>query len=237
MTNIETSMTSEKTEKTAPVVDAEIVMEHRIAGVDRIHGVTFDGEAVYVVDGNRERLLRVDPDSGQVTGAVPGAADAGTAFDGQHLWVAVRDRLHAIDPTTGEIVRTLPSPAGESTSGLAWAEGVLYVGDFPGRLIHKVDPQTGKLLKTIASDRMVTGISWFRGELWHGTVASREPGAPRDSEIRRIDPESGRVLLRVRMPASASVSGLEADTRGDLWAGDSDGGRLRKVRRPGGAKA
>lgn len=232
MTSIETSMTSGKSDRAAPVVDAEIVAEHRIPGVDRIHGVTFDGESVVLVDGTEEQLLRIDPGTGAVKGKVPVAADAGTAFDGERLWIAVKDRLQAIDPATGAILKTLPSPAGEATSGLAWAEGALYVGDFPGRLIHKVDPETGKVLKTISSDRMVTGISWFQGELWHGTVATRGPGERRDSELRRIDPETGKVLLRVRMPAAASLSGLEADARGDFWAGDSDSGRLRKVRRP-----
>ncbi len=64
------------------------------------------------------------------------------------------------------------------------------------------------------------------GELWHGTWEGDE------ADIRRVDPETGEVLTRLRMPEGTGVSGLESD-QGDLfYAGGGASGRVRAVRKP-----
>ena len=45
-------------------------------------------------------------------------------------------------------------------SGLTWAEGSLWVGQYRDRKIHLIDPQTGAILRTIESNRFVTGVTW-----------------------------------------------------------------------------
>ena len=97
---------------------------------------------------------------------------------------------------------TIPAPGSGGDSGLAWAEGTLWVGQHRGRKIHQVDPETGAVLRTIESDRFVTGVTWVDGELWHGTWQDEA------SDVRRIDPETGEVLERLEMPAGTGVSGL-----------------------------
>ncbi|WP_163360554.1 glutaminyl-peptide cyclotransferase, partial [Klebsiella aerogenes] len=74
-----------------------------------------------------------------------------------------------------------------------------------GRKIHQIDPQTGAILRTIESKRMVTGVTWVDGELWHGTWEQDQ------SDVRRIDPATGNVLTILDMPAGTGVCGLESD--------------------------
>ena len=103
------------------------------------------------------------------------------------------------------MLATIPAPGGGGDSGLAWAEGTLWVGQYRERKIHQVDPETGEVLRTIESNRFVTGVTWVDGELWHGTW---EDDA---SDLRRIDPQTGEVLERIEMPRGVTVSGLESD--------------------------
>lgn len=204
---------------------AEIVREYGpFAGVESIGGVTFDGQQVWFASGDRINAL--DPASGDVQRTIDVAAHAGTAFDGTYLYQIAEARIMKIDPKTGEVLATIPSPGGGGDSGLAWAEGSLWVGQHRGRTIHQVDPDTGAILRTIESNRFVTGVTWVDGELWHATWENDE------SELRRIDPESGEVLESLAMPSGANVSGLESDGGDRFFCGGGRSGKVRAVRRP-----
>src|ERR671936_78797 len=93
--------------------------------VDQVHGVTFDGRHVWFASG--DRLNAFDPGSGRIVRSIELAAHAGTAFDGRYLFQLAGDRIQKIDPTTGRVLATIPAPGG-GVSGLAWAEGTLWVG-------------------------------------------------------------------------------------------------------------
>ena len=173
------------------------------AGADHIHGVTHDGRRVWAATGSR--LIAFDPESGELARTLDRASDAGTAFDGTHLYQIAEARIDKIDPATGDVVASIPAPGHGGDSGLAWAEGSLWVGQYRDRKIHQIDPETGAILRTIESNRFVTGVTWVDGELWHGTWEGDE------SDIRRIDPESGAVLERLEMPRGTCVSGMESD--------------------------
>src|SRR5262245_54243445 len=205
---------------------AEIVREYGpFPGVDDVHGVTYDGHHVWFAAG--DALIAFDPASGKTRRSidVPGAR-AGTAFDGQHLFQIAGDRIQKIDPETGRVVATIPAPGGGGDSGLAWAEGTLWVGHYRDRKIHQVDPETGEILRTIESKRFVTGVTWVDGELWHGTWDGDE------SDLRRIDPRTGEVLERLEMPPGVGVSGLESDGGDRFFCGGGKSGKVRVVRRP-----
>lgn len=192
-------------------------------GVEAVHGVTFDGRHVWFASG--DRLNALDPASGRVTHAIEVAAQAGTAFDGRHLFQIAGDRIRRVDPRTGEVLAAIPAPDG--ASGLAWAEGTLWVGQYGSRRIHQVDPATGAVLRTLGSNRFVTGVTWAAGELWHGVMD--EAG----SELRRLDPRTGETLETLGMPSGAPVTGLEADGADGFFCGGGTSGLLRHVRRPG----
>ena len=205
---------------------AEITHEYGpFPGVEQVHGVTYDGQQVWFAAG--DRLHRLDPESGRTTGSIAVVGHAGTAFDGTHLYQLAGDRIQTVDPKTGCVVATIPAPGGGGDSGLAWAEGTLWVGQYRDRKIHQVDPQTGAVLRTIESNRFVTGVTWAGEELWHGTLEGDQ------SDLRRVDPETGAVLERIEMPAGANVTGLESDGGERLFCGGGSSGTVRVVRRPG----
>jgi glutamine cyclotransferase len=154
------------------------------------------------------------------------AADAGTAFDGKYLYQIAEARIDKIDPASGSVVKSIPAPGEGKDSGLAWAEGSLWVGQYRDRKIHRIDPETGRVLRTIESNRFVTGVTWVDGELWHGTWEGET------SDIRRIDPDSGVVQERLEMPSGIFVSGLESDGADLFFCGGGPTGKVRAVRRP-----
>ncbi|MEO6027437.1 MAG: glutamine cyclotransferase [Candidatus Binatia bacterium] len=204
---------------------AEVLREYGpFPGVDKVHGVSFDGRHVWVASG--DKLNAVDSESGRTVRSIDAAADAGTAFDGQHLWQLGEDRIHKIDPKTGRVLATIPAPGGGGDSGLTWAEGTLWVGQYRTRKIHQIDPATGAILRTIESNRFVTGVTWVDGDLWHATWEGDE------SELRRVDPRTGEVLEQIGMPSGVNVSGLESDGGDRFFCGGGGSGTVRAVRRP-----
>lgn len=192
-------------------------------GVEAVHGVSYDGRQVWFASG--DKLNKLDPETGETTGSLDVPAHAGTAFDGKHLYQIAEDRIQKVDPESGKVLSTIPAPAGGADSGLAWAEGTLWVGHYRERQIHQIDPETGKVLRTLQSNRFVTGVTWSDGELWHATWEDDE------SELRQVDPESGKVLNSVHMPQGTFISGMEAG--GDrFYCGGGKSGVVRAVARP-----
>ena len=204
---------------------AEILREYGpFPGVARVNGVTYDGSHVWIASG--DTLNAFDPANGETVRSIDVASHAGTAFDGTHLFQIAEAQIHKIDPKTGTVLATIPAPGNGGDSGLAWAEGTLWVGQHRGRKIHQIDPETGAILRTIESNRVVTGVTWVDGELWHGTWEGD------DSDVRRIDPQTGTVLERLEMPAGTGVSGLESDGGERFFCGGGASGKVRAVRRP-----
>jgi glutamine cyclotransferase len=203
---------------------AEILREYGpFSGADNVHGVTYDGQNVWFAAG--DKLNAFDPASGKMLRSIDVAAHAGTAFDGRHLFQLAEDRIQKIDPKTGRVLATIPAPGGGGDSGLTWAEGTLWVGQYRDRKIHQVDPQTGAILRTIESNRFVTGVTWIDGELWHATWEGDE------SDLRRVDPRTGEILETLEMPPGVMVSGLESDGGDQFFCGGRSG-KVRTVRRP-----
>jgi streptogramin lyase len=204
---------------------AEILREYGpFPDVDQVHGVTFDGQHVWFASG--DKLNAFDPTSGRMVRSIDVAAHGGTAFDGRYLFQLAEGRIQKIDPKTGQVIATIPAPGGGGDSGLAWAEGTLWVGQYGERKIHQIDPETGAILRTIACTRFVTGVTWVDGELWHGTAEGDE------SDLRRVDPRTGEVLERLEMPAGVAVSGLETDGGSRFFCGGGRSGSVRAVHRP-----
>jgi glutamine cyclotransferase len=204
---------------------AEIIREYGpFPGVESVGGVTYDGQQVWFASG--DKLNAFDPSSGEMVRSMDVAAHAGTAFDGRHLFQIAEDRIQKIDPKTGRVLATIPAPGGGSDSGLAWAEGTLWVGQYRNRKIYQIDPETGAILRTIESNRFVTGVTWVDGELWHATWEGDE------SDLRRVDSRTGEVLESIDMPRGVHVSGLESDGGDRFFCGGEKTGKVRAVRRP-----
>jgi streptogramin lyase len=195
----------------------------------RIHGVSFDGERVWFASGNK--LQAFDPKSGKPTHALDIPSDAGVAFDGKHLYQLADGQIHKVDPKSGRILATIPAPSPERNSGLAWAEGSLWLGRGSDGTILELDPKTGKVLSTVVSDRFVTGVTFSEGELWHGTLPDDAPGNDR-SELYHVDRTTSEVLERLALPEGVTCTGLEADGKGRFYCGGGKSGKIRVVRQP-----
>jgi outer membrane protein assembly factor BamB len=203
---------------------AEILREYGpFPGVARVHGVTYDGENVWFASDGK--LIALEPASGTMKRSIDVAADAGTAFDGKHLYQLGDGHIRKLDPKTGKVLATIPAPA-DGGSGLTWAEGALWIGQYRARKIHQLDPETGAILRTIESNRFVTGVTWVEGELWHGTWEGDE------SSVRHIDSKTGDVLEELAMPEGVGVSGLESDGADRFYCGGGGSGVVRAVKRP-----
>jgi streptogramin lyase len=204
---------------------AEVIREYGpFPRAKSIGGVTYDGESIWFASGDSMRAF--DPATGEERRKIDVPAHAGTAFDGEFLYQIAGARIQKIDPTSQRVVSTIPAPGGSDASGLAWAEGTLWVGEHKARKIHEIDPETGAILRTIDSNRFVTGVTWLEGDLWHATWEGDE------SELRRIDPGTGEVLERLEMPAGVKISGLESDGKDRFYCGGGGSGTVRAVRRP-----
>ncbi|MGB6491388.1 MAG: DUF5074 domain-containing protein [Methylovirgula sp.] len=204
---------------------AEVIREYGpFPEAEQVHGVSFDGKHVWFASGNR--LNTFDPESGKKLRSLDVAGHAGTAFDGEHLFQIAENRIQKIDAKTGRVLSSIPTPGGGGDSGLAWAEGTLWVGQYRERKIHQIDPETGAILRTIESNRFVTGVTWVDGEMWHGTWEGDE------SDLRRIDQQTGEVLERIEMPRGIAVSGLESNGSDQFFCGGGRSGKVRAVRRP-----
>lgn len=204
---------------------ADIIREYGpFPDIDQVAGVSFDGRNVWFAGG--DKLIAFDPESGKTQHTLPVAGHAGTAFDGQHLFQIAEKRIHKIDPKTGKVLASIPAPGDGSDSGMAWAEGTLWVGQYRNQKIHQIDPETGAILRTIECNRVVTGVTWVDGDLWHGSWADEK------SALHRIDPRSGEELERLELPPGTGVSGLEADGGDRFYCGGGSSGKVRVVRRP-----
>ena len=202
--------------------DAEVIREYVPIEESQVQGVTFDGKLVWYA--RDDELVAFDPGTERIVRRlrVP-SARAGTAFDGKHIYQLARGEILVLQPDDGTIVRRMPSPSRDDDSGMAWADGYLWIGQFRQSKIHKVDAKTGEIVKTLTSDRFVTGVSCVDGMLWHGASGDGQP-----CELRRITAD-GRVEESLAVPVD-KISGLEAAGDGSFWCGGEQG-TLRRVRR------
>ena len=201
---------------------ASVVREFMPIDEGSIHGVTFDGTLVWFA--RNDELIAFDPASEKVVKkhSIP-AANAGTAFDGKHLYQLAGPDIFVIEPSDGKIVRKLAAPTAGQNSGMAYADGFLWIGQYRDSRILKVDATTGEVVKTLSSDRFVTGVSCVEGALWHGAVS--EGMSP---ELRRLAAD-GTVEETLTVPVEM-IAGVESNGRGQFWCAGSKG-KLRLVKK------
>lgn len=206
--------------------EAEVLGEYGPFGPGGVHGVTFDGTLVWFARDNE--LVAFDPESEKVVRRLAVPAEAGTAFDGEHLYQIAHGEILVVRPSDGRVLRKLPAPGKGGDSGMAWADGYLWVGEYRAAKIHQIDAKTGEVVKTLSSDRFVTGVSWVDGALWHGV--SDDERAP---ELRRLAAD-GTVEEALVLHGVTHVAGVESNGKGAFWCG-GEGGKLRLVGKGGGS--
>ena len=127
------------------------LIEHLGTGA---YGIAWDGTFVWItVAGNTNKLVTVDPLTGQIMRTMSAPTDLGPSdleFDGTDLWLSSgTGTIFQIDPTTGGILRKFPTGAASfgRDSGIAYRTGELWAGDLFGGM-EVLDPSTGTVLAT-----------------------------------------------------------------------------------------
>ena len=207
---------------------AEIIREYGFfPDVARVNGVTFDGAQMWLAAD--DKLLGVDPDSGKAKRKASMSRRTPAPWSTASTCFRLPSSAYQkIDPKSGRSRRLDPGASGnggELRTRLG-REGSFRVGVYRERKIHQIDPQTGAILRTIPCSRYVTGVTWIDGELWHGTWEGEE------SDLRRVDPQSGETLETIEMPTNTGVSGLESNGVDRFFCGGGSSGKVRAVRRP-----
>ncbi|HET8938848.1 MAG TPA: glutamine cyclotransferase [Polyangiales bacterium] len=212
-----------KNDLSIEVETAEVLREYGpYPDAPQVNGVTFDGRLVWLAIGHS--MIAIAPETGEVARSLAVPAQAGSAFDGRFLYQIEGDAIQKIDPATGGVVSKHKAPR-QGLSGMAWADGYLWIGEFKAGQVHQVDPETGEIVRTLQTNRHVTGVTWVQGELWHGTMADDQ------SELCEIDPTTAALRRRVALPRGSLVSGLESNGTDVFYCGGAGSGKLRAIRR------
>ena len=172
-----------------------------VSGIEQVQGVTYDGEHVWFAAG--DQLKAFDPETGR-RALARCRRHAGTAFDGRHLFQIAENRIHKIDPDTGRVLATIPGAGQRRRFGPRVGRG-----DALGRALSRPeDPPDRSRYRRDSPHHRVQPLRHRRDlgrrRAWHGTWEGEE------SDVRRIDPQTGEVLERLEMPTGVGVSGLES---------------------------
>lgn len=159
---------------------------------------------------HRGKLLTINRRTGEIVGAIAlgGSAYGGIASDGKRLFVSSLSpaEVLVVDPDRGRVERRIPLPA---------PAGGLEYDARSGRLLAQVylkhphlavvDPKSGTTVDTLWSDESAMDLKVVDGDLLCTWVSSFDASA--FSELRRIDPATGRVTGRMRLDGIYSSIG------------------------------
>jgi protein kinase-like protein len=180
-----------------------------------------------------DTLVRIDPATSKVEAVVDvGLKPSATAVGGRSVWVYSSDgsSVSEIDAATTDALHTTevtgrPGDLGASAGpvlaadrGGAWLVGV----DLRGRalLTRILTEGRGKRVYVLDHEPRAVGVGY--GAVW---VVLRDA---RDSQVLRIDPDTGEVDKRTRFSASSPIDGLAVGL-GSVWVVASSTGMLYRI--------
>jgi DNA-binding SARP family transcriptional activator/ABC-type branched-subunit amino acid transport system substrate-binding protein len=217
--------------KRPPVLVPEIARRHprRVAVAGALLLAAAIGAAVFQLTRNEEMVgtsgaLLLDPGTGHVVDAVPlGTAPSNVAIGEGGVWVVDRDNraISEIDPQTRRVARTF-STAGTPTdvavgAGAVWITNADVAESVLPASVSRFDPQAGAVVDTIELARRPGGhqYSVFPGFTRQHVAATHEAVwvINQDQSVSRIDPQSNRVVARIRNVKAENVAAGD----GDVW--------------------
>jgi streptogramin lyase len=133
--------------------------------------LAWDGSMLGQIGGRPKRLLLVDRETGEVTGARPilpaSGRVTGAEFGPDGLWLVLRGpNVVQLRSYPGmEIVREYPVP-GSGPSGLTYARGMVVFGEFESGTLHVIDAASGEHVRSVDLGAHPTGITTDGERLW-----------------------------------------------------------------------
>jgi hypothetical protein len=167
----------------------------------------------------RSRVLRIDTRSGRVAARIPlpGKGEGGrltVAANG--VWLLRGGVVLQIDPAGNRVTATF---AADGFQGLTVGPDAIWLWSGPGPGLGRLDLRTGRLthLPTPSEGPVALDATG----LWTACCGATDaqPGRP---QMLRVDPRSGRVLARIRLPAQQlwreRITAIAAGA-GSIWVG------------------
>lgn len=143
---------------------------------------------------------------------VPGAML--TVAEGGQVWASSDEALVVIDPTTND-TRSLPVPVPDgSWSGLVFADGDLWIGNYHEGVLYRLDPETGDILAEVEVGPEAVSITAVPGAIWVRTQGGVT------WEAQRIDTTTNEVVATVDGGNSIAYG------HGSLWFGQRGADRI-----------
>ena len=153
-------------------------------------------------------LIRVDPDSGQISGSsLAGSFPAGIALGAGRIWVVNSGdpSVSAFDPVSFELGQITTFGVGRRASAIAYGHDAVWVANSGESSVTRFDPRSGATA-TIGVGSEPVAVATSADAVW---VANRS-----DATISRIDPSTNDVVETIQLvnPPAGLAAG-----EGLLW--------------------
>ncbi len=165
-------------------------------------GVAFHDGKVWVANTGDRTITRIDAGTG-VRKTFPIAATE-LAADRHGLWASEEsaDRVVRIDPRSGMVDRG-PFPVGNGPTGIAVADGKVWVSNSLDGTVSRVDP-VKNAVTSVSVGNGVTSLAAGAGSVW---VSSQFDGT-----LSRLDPRTNEVVNRIEVgnrPQGVGILGTD----------------------------
>lgn len=187
-------------------------------------------DAVWVTNGPKNTVHRLDPKSDKVLAAVTVGTRpcSGLAAGFGTIWVPnCGDRTGAgksvsrIDMKTNEVVATLPVGPAQSEGGVATGAGsfwmVSYQSDQKG-VLARIDPATNQVIAEITVPDKSAAVNFGEGAAWVTTPAT--------NQLTRIDPNTNKVTDTIAVGPGPRFLTVGA---GSIWTLNQGDGTISRV--------
>ena len=193
-----------------------------------------DGDAVWVLDGNRRLLLRMEPAYDEPTRRIalpPAPANqrssrVSVVSGAGSLWVTDGStRLLRVDPETGEVRRALE--VHEPLDDVAVGEGSVWAISGQAATVFQIDTQgRGVETRIRIVNRLGTAAPFpFAVAVGEGSVWVLNGNT---QTVSRIDPELGGVAATIPLGIGRSPSDIAAG-EGAVWVANAGNGTLARI--------
>ena len=133
-------------------------------------GLAVGGGAVWVAEGLKGKVARIDPNTMKVTSEVPllkGNPNE-IAFGAGYVWVTDTedDSVTRIDPSTNPQGTTIPS-VGNGPVGIAAGDGAAWVANSLDGTVARIDPKSSRVTRfEIGADLSLGGVVVTPDGIW-----------------------------------------------------------------------
>ncbi|GIL20779.1 MAG: hypothetical protein DWB56_05950 [Candidatus Jettenia sp.] len=219
----------------------DYLLQIPIPKVKRVEGIAWDGKNLFVLDGEKEKIHRINPDSGELVQSLVLKKKKlkGLSFDEKEraLWTADEGKktLMLLDPSNGKTLKTIPMKIPvrfDSIEGIAWDGEYLWLAMYAGfsSSFNKINLKTGEIERSMFADCYPRGIATDGKELW--SICYNMNKFPSKIDKRKMDKEDHK-MLRSRtfiedIDKDAEPTGLVFDGK-HLWYADRMSKRIIRV--------